>query len=441
MSLASSRASVGKVPVRTKVLPASGSGNGARRAVAFRPLEPGLQQALDDLDVVRLVEEGVDARRDDRADVGDLEQLVDAGRHQPAHAAEVLGQVLRGRLADVADAEAVEEPRQRRPLAPGDVGDQVGGALVAHALERLELVLGQRVDVGQRLDPPGVDQLVDDLLAQPFDVERTPAGEMEDRELALRGADETAAAAMVDRALLAHDMAGADRAQGRHAEVRHVAGARPGNAADDLGDHVAGAAHDHPVADANALPAHLEQVVQGRVRDRRSADEDRLELGHGRELAGAADLDLDRLERRRSFLRRVLLRHRPARLARLEAELVLQRAVVDLVDDAVDLVGQAVACLGDLLVEVDQPRGAGDALVLRARRQADRVERVEQCGLRRRYLPADDLAEAVGEEAERPLRRVPGVELAHDAGGGVARIDEGLLVLRARLRSAFAAAR
>ena len=85
------------------------------------------------------------------------------------------------------------------------------------------------------------------------------------------------------------------------------------------------------------------------------------------------------------------------------------------------------------VVEGDQPGGAGDPLVHRARRQADRIEGVEQAGLRRRSLPADDLAEAVGEEAERPLGGIPGVELAHDAGGGVARVDEGLLVLRAGL--------
>ena len=134
----------------------------------------------------------------------------------------------------------------------------------------------------------------------------------------------------------------AHRAGARHAEVRHVALARARHARHDFRDDVAGAAHDHVVADANALSAHLEQVVQRRVRDRRSADEDRLELGDRRQLAGAADLDLDRVEARRLLLRRVLLRHRPARLARLEAEPLLQGAVVDLVDDAVDLVRQRV---------------------------------------------------------------------------------------------------
>ena len=340
-------------------------------------------------------------------------------------------QVLGRRLADVADAEAVEEARQRRLPARGDVRDQARRALVAHALEALERFLGQRIDVRQRRHHAGVDELVDDLLAEPLDVERAPAGEMEDRELALRGAEQAAAAAVIDAALLARDAAAAHRAFARHAEIRNVAVARTIDPADHFGDDIAGAPDDHRVADAHVLAPHLEQVVQRRVRDRRAADEHRLELGDRRQLAGAADLDLDRVQQRRLLLRRVLLRHRPARLARLEAEPLLQRAIVDLVDDAVDVVRQRVAARRDRGVEGDQAGRALDARVHRARRQAHRVERVEQLGLRRRHVPALHVAEAVGEEAERPPRRVLRVELADDAGGGVARIDEGLLVLRA----------
>jgi hypothetical protein len=53
--------------------------------------------------------------------------------------------------------------------------------------------------------------------------------------------------------------------------------------ADDLGNHVAGAAHDHRVADTNVLAARLVLVVQRRVGHRHAADEHRLELGHRRE--------------------------------------------------------------------------------------------------------------------------------------------------------------
>jgi hypothetical protein len=42
------------------------------------------------------------------------------------------------------------------------------------------------------------------------------------------------------------------------------------------------------------------------------------------------------------------------------------------------------------------------------------------------------ISQAVGEEAQGPPRRHRRVELAHRAGGCIARVDEGLLVLRAR---------
>lgn len=77
-------------------------------------------------------------------------------------------------------------------------------------------------------------------------------------------------------------------------------------------------------------------VVQGRVGHRHAADENRLQAGDRRQRAGAADEDLDVEKRRLGLLGRVLVRHRPARLARDEAEALLQRQVIDLIDDAVD---------------------------------------------------------------------------------------------------------
>ncbi len=47
---------------------------------------------------------------------------------------------------------------------------------------------------------------------------------------------------------------------------------------DDLGDHVAGAADDHRVADLHVLAPHFVFVVQRRVGDGDAADEDGLEL-------------------------------------------------------------------------------------------------------------------------------------------------------------------
>jgi hypothetical protein len=62
-------------------------------------------------------------------------------------------------------------------------------------------------------------------------------------------------------------------------------------------------------------------VVQRGVGDGHAADEHRRQLGHRRELAGAAHLHVDGLDRGQLLLGRVLVRHGPARLARDEAQL------------------------------------------------------------------------------------------------------------------------
>ena len=68
-----------------------------------------------------------------------------------------------------------------------------------------------------------------------------------------------------------------------------------------------------------------------------AADADRLQPPDRRQLAGAADLDVDRLERGLGLLGREFVRERPARRAGDLAEPLLPVEPVDLVDDAVDV--------------------------------------------------------------------------------------------------------
>ena len=60
---------------------------------------------------------------------------------------------------------------------------------------------------------------------------------------------------------------------------------------DDLGDHVAGAAHHHRVADHHAAARDLVLVVQGGLPDRHAADPHRLQHRERGGPAGAADAD------------------------------------------------------------------------------------------------------------------------------------------------------
>jgi hypothetical protein len=128
---------------------------------------------------------------------------------------------------------------------------------------------------------------------------------------------------------------------GQQVEARRLAFAPLDDRADHLGDHVAGPAHHHPVADAHVLAVDLALVVQRGVGDRHAADEHRLEARHRRDRPGAADLHVDAEQAGRHLLGRVLVGHRPARLAGDKAELLLAGQGIHLVNHAVDVEGQA----------------------------------------------------------------------------------------------------
>ena len=189
----------------------------------------------------------------------------------------------------------------------------------------------------------------------------------------------------------------------------------------NLRDDVAGALHDDRVADAHVLPRDLVLVVQRGVRHHDAADRDRLQLRDRRQRAGAPDLNLDRLEHGRRPLGRELVRRRPARAARDEAQPLLERQIVDLVDDAVDVVAEARALSLDGAVMRQHLGGRPAELCQRVGRQAEALHRVDRAELRRGEGLAD-LAPGIGEEGERARGGDARVELAQRAGGEVARV-------------------
>src|SRR3954447_21216534 len=131
---------------------------------------------------------------------------------------------------------------------------------------------------------------------------------------ALRWADEAAGATDVDFALLTHGFAAAFGAMvGEDVGwARFVAR----KIFDHLRDDVAGALDAHAVADAQAEPRDLVAVVQRDVGDDDAPDADGLQAPDRRQLAGAADLDIDRLERGLGLFSWELVRERPPRSAR-----------------------------------------------------------------------------------------------------------------------------
>src|SRR5690606_4593444 len=123
------------------------------------------------------------------------------------------------------------------------------------------------------------------------------------------------------------------------------------------------------------------------------------------------DLDFDITQDRHRLLRRELVGYRPARRARDVSESFLQIDAVHLVDDAVDVVAQRRAVLGNMpidgqhLIETAAEPGQG------VRREAPPAICLVHPPLRR-SRKARGLAPCVGEELERAACRYLRVELA-----------------------------
>src|SRR5579862_9952219 len=100
-----------------------------------------------------------------------------------------------GRFAHLANAKPVQESRQCRLLALLDGRQQIRRGLLAHALELGELRHAERVEIGRGAHFVPFDELLDELVAEALDIERTAAGEVAQRLLELRPAGETAGAA------------------------------------------------------------------------------------------------------------------------------------------------------------------------------------------------------------------------------------------------------
>jgi len=303
-----------------------------------------------------------------------------------------------------------------------------GAAFGQRLVQRVRL-FGETEDVRRFFQKTLLMQRFNIRSTKTFNVESEARHEMAQPLHRLCGADEPASAAPVDVFLagllvhFAHRVTAADGAFVR--EGKWLCAARPllQNDAHDLRDHVAGALHHHGVADAHVLAFDLFLVVQGRILHHHAADGEWLELGHGRELAGAADLDIDIEQGRLRLLRGEFVRDRPARRTRDKAKALLKIETVDLVDDTVDVVAKIGALAFDAAIEFQNLVRRIAAAHQRIDLEAPVFERLQHVPLRIGGHLAR-LAPGIGEEMERPRRCHRRIELAHRPGRRVARIDE-----------------
>src|SRR4029077_5355538 len=270
-------------------------------------------------------EERGDVRRDHRPHVRHLLDRRLVGIHEPLEWAEMLREREGRGLAHFAYAEPVEQSWQRRPAAAVDGCDEIRCGLLSHALELRELRGAERVDIRGSAHRIALDELLDELVAEPLDVERPAAREVAERLLTLRTAYETSGAP-------SHRLA--SRSQHPRSAHRTVLGelhrlgtgrALVKHDAHHLRDHITRAAHHHRVADTHVLALHLIYVVERHAAHRHTAHEyrlpaaprppaheSRLEARHRCQCPGAPDLEADVLHDGERFIGRELVRDRPA---------------------------------------------------------------------------------------------------------------------------------
>lgn len=139
------------------------------------------------------------------------------------------------------------------------------------------------------------------------------------------------------------------RAGGGHDEFAFGAIAQFDDGSQHLGDHVAGLADHHGVADQHALALDLRGVVQGGLSHRRPGHLHRRHERKRRDPPGAADVHPDVEQLGLRFLGRVLVGDGPARRPRRGTQPALQRHLVDFDHHAVDFVVHLVAVLAPVV--------------------------------------------------------------------------------------------
>jgi hypothetical protein len=152
-----------------------------------------------------------------------------------------------------------------------------------------------------------------------------------------------------------------------------------------------------------------------------ATDRDGLELRDRRQLAGAADLNIDTLDDCRCLLGREFMRDRPARTARNEPEPLLPIEPVHFIDDAVDVVGQFRARFLDLAIVLEQLVHAPALLHERIGRQPPALHRGDGFRLRISGQFAR-LAPGVSKEFQGPRCSHLRIDLPQRTGRGVARV-------------------
>ena len=388
-----------------------------------------------------------DARRDLGTDALALGNVLFARQDEFVNRQESLGDDLAHAFANMADTQGKQHTTERLALGLVKLGDNLLGRLETNrngvALLNALFAVGARVhaarvqagdvidrklvEVGDVVDQAGSDHLVDDLVTQAVNVHAAAAHPVEQALLELRGAVDRDAAVgdltvLVDHGATAH---GADLG---HVPVDRIGRALVEHRTYDLGNDVARLVHDDGVALAHVFAADLVDVVQRGARNSGAGNRHRIELRDRREHARATHLDANLTQDGLLFLGRELKSDGPARRAGGKAQVELLLEAVDLYDYAVDVVVQVAAMLerlGAELVDLSRRGAAGNVGVDTKAGATQPVEKLALAVDVQRIGIGDGIDKGSQVAACRDL----GILLTQAAGGGVARVGEGVAAL------------
>src|SRR6185295_8008765 len=107
----------------------------------------------DDCPVLLVLEEGKDAYREHRTDAADRIDLFLTRLHQSIDGAKSLRQQCRGALADMANSERIDKPRERPLLTRLDRRLKIRGTLFAQSFQVRDLIPIEVVNIRRILQP------------------------------------------------------------------------------------------------------------------------------------------------------------------------------------------------------------------------------------------------------------------------------------------------
>ncbi len=192
--------------------------------------------------------------------------------------------------------------------------------------------------------------------------------------------------------------------------------------AEDFRNDLPCLSHDDRIADANIELIDKILIVERRRRDGRTGKTHRLHNGFRRQNAGPADLHDNVAHYRGLLLRRVFIRHRPARRLGGAAENFALRKVVDLDDSAVNIKGIALARIADapnLLAALLH----GAEHLMRHRIKSELFQHIQRFRVCFRLFAGGEL-DIENDDVELAFFGHLRVQLTHGSGRGVARIGE-----------------